>query len=73
MVITKPLIMLFEANGTLVCHLWPRETDSFKGYGLMIADIVRHVANRFGVGEDQVWEWIDKERHNPTTAITRAS
>jgi hypothetical protein len=21
------------------------------------------------VGEDEVWEWVDKERHHPTTDV----
>jgi hypothetical protein len=42
-------------------------------YGLLIADLVRHVARAFKVGEDAVWEWVDKERGHPTTPITNPS
>jgi hypothetical protein len=33
----------------------------------MIADIVRHVANAFKVSENDVWEWVDKERYHQTS------
>ena len=40
---------------------------------LMIADIVHHVARAFKVDEDEVWEWMDKERRHPTTTFTSPS
>jgi hypothetical protein len=36
---------------------------------MLIADIVRHIARAFKVREDEVWEWVDKERHHPTTVV----
>ena len=32
-------------------------------------NIVRHAAKAFKVEDDEIWEWIDRERHNPTTGI----
>jgi hypothetical protein len=37
----------------------------------VICDIVRHVARAFDVDEDAVWDWINRERFNPTTTIER--
>jgi hypothetical protein len=72
-VLSKPLLVLFEQDGNLVCHLWPREKDTYQGYGLMIADLVRHAANAFHVSEDDVFEWVEKEMRYPTTRIMRPS
>lgn len=73
MMIKQPLVSMFEQDHKIVCHIHPREGDSYKGYGILIADLVRHVANAFKVDEDDVWKWVDKERDNPTTTITQAS
>jgi len=73
MIIKKPLVIMFEQDGKIVCHIHPRPQDSYKGYGLLITDLVRHVANAYKVDEDDVWKWVDKERDNPTTNITQAS
>ena len=40
---------------------------------MLICDLVRHAAKAFDVDEDDVWEWVDKERRDPTTPITRLS
>ncbi len=72
MVIKSPLIIVFEAEGKVITHLHGSETcNTHEGYGLLICDIVRHVAKNFNVSEDDVWEWVDKERHQPTTLIDR--
>jgi len=36
-------------------------------YGLLIADLVRHVASAFKVDEREVWEWVGKESDRPTS------
>lgn len=69
MIIEKPLIIMFGQDDKLICHIHPREKDSYESYGLMVCDMVRHLARAFKVDEDDVWEWIDKERHHPTTEI----
>jgi hypothetical protein len=72
--IEQPLVVMFEADGEIVCHLHPsRKASSHEHYGLLICDLVRHVARAFKVVEADVWEWVDKERRNPTTRITTAS
>ena len=73
MMIQDPLVLMFEQDKKIVCHIHPRAKDSYRGYGLLICDLVRHVANAFKVEEDDVWEWVDKERHNHTTDITQPS
>ncbi len=73
MKIKTPLVIMFEDQDTknVICHLHPSEScDSYQGYGLLVCDLVRHVAKCFGVNEEEVWEWVDKERTNPTTDIT---
>lgn len=67
--IEKPLIMVFENDdGNVQTHLFPEER-TYKQYGILIADLVRHVANAFHVDESSVWEWVDKERSNPTSPV----
>ncbi|HXP75848.1 MAG TPA: hypothetical protein VN823_17020 [Stellaceae bacterium] len=71
--IEQPLVIMFEApGGGGVCHSHPSKTaSSHRHYGLLIWDLVRHVSRAFKVAEDDVWEWVDKERRRPTTEITR--
>jgi hypothetical protein len=38
-------------------------------YGLVICDVVRHIANAFKVPDKNVWYWIEKERAKHTTPI----
>jgi hypothetical protein len=70
--IKTPLVIMFEDEVTenIMCHLHPSETwGDYRGYGLLICDLARHVAKLFNVDEKQVWEWVDKERAHPTTAV----
>ncbi len=74
--IENPLIIMFcEAapwvedaydRSSIVCRLYPRPRDTYEGYGIMVCDLMRHIAKAFDVDEDDVWEWVDKERHHPT-------
>src|SRR5436305_12925142 len=70
--IENPLVIMFAgASGDVQCHIYPSERcPTHKEYGLLVADLVRHVARAFDVGAKDVWEWVDKERRHPTTAIT---
>lgn len=67
----NPLLLMYRDGGNIVCAIHPAKEDCYQGYGLMIADAVRHVANAFHVAEDDVWMWVDRERYHPTTAIKR--
>src|SRR6266436_2273067 len=40
MMIMAPLIIMFEQDGKIVCHLHPRPDDNHRGYGLLICDLV---------------------------------
>ena len=71
--IEAPLVIMFQApDKNVITHLHPGNT-SYQEYGLLIVDLVRHVANAFNVEADSVWKWVDKERHHHTTNITRPS
>ena len=69
MKIESPLIIVFENDGEIQTRLYPGER-TYQHYGLLIADVVRHVANAFKVNENDVWEWVDKERYDPTSPVT---
>ncbi len=72
--IESPLVVMFEADGGIVCHIHPSKlASSHEHFGLLICDLVRHVARAFKVDEDAVWEWVDKERRRPTTKIRNPS
>jgi len=68
MKIEKPLVVVFENDGSIQTHLYPAERG-YEQYGILIADLVRHVANAFKVSEDEVWEWVDKERYHQTSPV----
>ena len=72
MQIKTPLVIVFEdeTSDKINFHLHPSERCStYQGYGLLACDLVRHIAQLFQVNEEQVWEWVDKERAKPTTPI----
>ena len=72
--IEQPLVVMFETEGEIVCHIHPSKTaSSHQHYGILICDLVRHVARAFEVEERDVWEWVDKERRRPTSEIKRPS
>jgi hypothetical protein len=72
--IEQPLVVMLEAGGAVVCQIFPNaRAASHREYGLLICDLVRHVARAFEVEEDDVWEWVHKERRHPTTVIDRPS
>jgi hypothetical protein len=69
MKIEAPLIIAFKQDDKVQTHLYPGRY-THKEYGILIADIVRHVANAFKVHENDVWEWVDKERDRQTSPAT---
>jgi hypothetical protein len=72
MMLTEPLIVMFKQDDSVICHIHPADYDH-RAYGLLLCDLVRHIANAFKVDEDDVWEWVDKERRHPTTEIKQPS
>jgi hypothetical protein len=73
--IEQPLVIMFEApDHKIVCHVHPSKTvNRHEHYGFLICDLVRQVSRAFNVGEDDVWEWVDRERRAPTSPIERPS
>ena len=76
----QPLIIMFQNPGEkgVTCHIYPTKPgedgwSDYMHYGILICDLVRYVAGAFNVTEDDVWEWVDKERRHPTDKITWAS
>ena len=72
-VLKDPLVVMFQQDGNVVCRIHPAPGLDHTHYGLVICDLVRHVARAFHVGEDEVWKWVDKERRRPTTDISQPS
>lgn len=71
MKIANPLVIMFQGEqGDVLCHIHP-QGHTYEQYGLLVCDLVRHVAAAFNVEEDKVWEWVDKERDHPTIGITQ--
>jgi hypothetical protein len=72
--VERPLVIIYEDADGNVFRIYPsEEVKSHKHYGILICDLVRHVAKAFDVEEDDVWEWVDKERRNPTATTVGAS
>jgi hypothetical protein len=66
-------IVMFRQDDSIVCHIHPAPDHNAGCYGVLICDLVRHVAAAFKVDEDDVREWVDRERQGPTTEITQPS
>lgn len=41
----------------------------YEAFSLLVCDLVRHIALAYEVDEDDIWEWVDKERYHHTTPI----
>ena len=66
----QPLLLMFKTPQDKVqCHLYPEEGMTHEHYGLLICDLIRHVAACFKVSEDDIFEWIERERDKPTTKL----
>lgn len=74
MIVQQPYVIIFKPAGSeeIAIRLYPHDLGH-DGYGLLICDLVRHVAAAFKVDEDDVWEWVEKERRKPTTALSQPS
>lgn len=73
MVIKQPLVIMFEHDDKIICHLYPRKNDTYQGYGLLICDLIRHTAKAFKVDEENVFEWVKREYLNPTGNISKVN
>ena len=73
--IDSPLVIMYEdRDAGIVCRIHQSaNVNSHEHYGILICDLVRHVARAFKVAEDDVWQWVDKERRKPTSDVTTYS
>jgi hypothetical protein len=70
--IENPLVMMFNTPDGVICHVHPGEF-THEHYGILVCDLVRHVANAFKVNESDVWHWVDAERNRPTSSATQVN
>lgn len=72
-IVTQPLIIVYRTDTGIACEIWPPSDDpdyGFEGYGIIIADVIRHVSRAFGVPESSVFDWVKKEMKRPTTTFS---
>jgi hypothetical protein len=64
------VLMTIDADdGHIVCMLAPPPGYTHQHYGLVVADLLRHIANAYGVSVEDVLPWVNKEPDNPTSPI----
>jgi hypothetical protein len=75
MIVERPLAVLFQEPQTnnIVCHIHPPEGWGTSHYGLLVCDFVRHLSRCLGCDEDEIWEWVERERRHPTSEIREPS
>jgi hypothetical protein len=67
-------VIAFPTNDGMDVHVYPPSyantpDQGLMFYGIVIADIVRHIAQAYEVSPDALWAAIDIERKHPTTEI----
>lgn len=77
MKIKDPYIIVFQSDDQVQTRLCPGSWG-VQEYGILIADLVRHVANAFHVHEKEVWEGsirsaIDRRAQLRKSSQTEAS
>jgi hypothetical protein len=69
--IDKPWLVVHEkSDGSVETIIPAPHGATYEMYGLLVADVIRHVARAFRVAETDVVEWINKEMDSPTTPIS---
>jgi hypothetical protein len=74
MPIINPWVIVHQPGGkgsSIETILAGQPDSTYRSFGLVIADIIRHVANAYAVDEADVLEWVHREMDNPTTDIKR--
>lgn len=72
--IERPLVMVYEGDDAIMFRIHRTEkSHSHKQFGMLVCDLIRHVAKAFDVDEADVWSCVEQERDNPTTGIKRHS
>lgn len=76
--IEKPWIIMHQVEDKVECVLLnpsdkpdPENLIGFEKYALLACDLIRHIARAFGVEEEDVWDWVERERYHPTTKVER--
>lgn len=73
MIVERPYIIMFESQtaegSSVLCHLFPPKDYTYKHYGLLIADLIGHVAAHYQVSKEDVLRWVEKEIDRPTTKL----
>jgi len=68
--IKNPLVIISQTDaGKVQTQLMPPFDYTHQHFALVAVDLIRHVAAMYGVPEDKVWYWVDKERRAPSTQI----
>ena len=74
MPIINPWVIVHQPDGEgggLETILAGPPDGNYRQFGIVIADIIRHVANAYDVDEADVLEWVHREMDSPTTEIKR--
>ena len=67
-IVNQPLAIIYlDDDEKNITEIHPADGYDHRHYGLIICDLVRHVAKAYHVPEKDVWEYVDKERNHPTT------
>ncbi len=68
--IKNPLVIISQTDeGKVQTQLMPPLDYTHQHFALVAVDLIRHIAAMYGVPEDKVWYWVDKERRSPTSPI----
>jgi hypothetical protein len=65
------VVMFEEPDGSISCKISRLQDYDHRCYGIIICDLVRHVAMACNVDEGDVWQCVEKERRKPATRITQ--
>ena len=66
----KMYVMMFkDDHGDIQTRLDSDGNGRFEEYGILIADLIRHVARCFNVDVSRVMYWVKKELANPTSDV----
>lgn len=67
----EPMVIVHREAGELQTLLFNFEGHKPEAYGLIVADIIGHVAKHYDCDPEFVMDWVRKELDNPTTPLTR--
>ena len=72
--IEDPLVIMFRDHaGEIITRIHRPKDFDHTHYGILVCDLVRHIARAVKVNENDVWEVVEKERANPTSGVRSAS